>query len=121
MNNSRNQKNEAKLERMQQKKDAGFVAKRFPDVAGIIINMMYNQKGLKGILRTLYFYPNSYAFFRVDCLSRGCVDGGFDLSQVINTMVRDHRIEGKGTLGCEANDPSATHADISYEVAIQYI
>lgn len=118
--NYRNQKNEAKIEKMQQRRDAGSMAKRFPDVAGIIISMTYNQRGIKSILRTLNFSPDSYAFFKVDCLSRGCVDGGFDLTHIINAMIRDRRVEGKGALGCEGNDPSAAHSDIVYEVAIQY-
>ncbi len=115
-----NRKNEARIERMQQRLEAGSVAKRFPDVAEIVINMTYNQRGIKAILRTFNFFPGSYAFFRVDCLSKDCVDGGFDLTQVITTMIRNRRAEAKGELSCEGNDPSANPSAIVYEVAIQY-
>ena len=105
---------------MQQKLDAGPVSSSFPEVANIIISMMYKQRGTKSLLRTVNFSPDSYAVFRVDCLNKDCVDGGFDLTQVINTMIRNRRETGTGELGCEANDPSYTHSDISYDVAIKY-
>jgi len=118
--NMNNRKNEARMERMQQRLEAGSVAERFPEVAGIVINMTYNQKGTKSILRTFYFSPSSYAFFRLDCLSKYCVDGGFDLTQVITAMLGNRKAEAKGALSCEGNEPSAGHSDIVYEVAIQY-
>jgi hypothetical protein len=116
-----NRKNETRLERIQQRLDSGSVAEHFPEVAGIVINMTYNQKGTKAILRTCNFAPGSYAFFRVDCLSRNCVDGGFDLTQVITAMIRNRKAVSNGALSCEGNDPSTGHSDIVYEVAIQYI
>jgi len=113
-------KNEARLERMQERIDAGSVAARFPEVEGIIISMTYNQRGTRGLLRTFNFVPSSYAFFRVDCLSKDCVAGGFDLTQVITAMVRNHTKAAKGELSCEGSDPVSGHSDIIYEVAIQY-
>jgi hypothetical protein len=56
----------------------------------------------------------------VNCLRKDCVDGGFDLTQVITTMIRNRRAEGKGTLSCTGTDSSTNHSDIAYEVAIQY-
>jgi len=122
MNNS---KHAARMERMQeimqQKRDAGSVATHFPEVANIIMNMTYNQKGARAILRTFNFTPSSYAFFIVNCLRKDCVDGGFDLTQVITTMIRNRRVEVKGALSCTGTDSSTDHSDIVYEVAIQYI
>lgn len=115
-----NRKHEVKIERMQQRLEAGSVAERYPEVAGIVISMTYNQKGAKSILRTFNFSPDSYAFFRLHCLSKYCVDGGFDLSQVITAMIRNRRTVTNGTLSCEGNEPSAGHSDIVYKVAIQY-
>lgn len=121
MNNSINsRKSAARTERLQQKIDAGFVAKHFPDVSSIVIKMMYNQKGMqKSLPRTVNFFPSSYALFRVDCLSKGCIDGGFDLTQVITAMIRNRRETTKGDLSCEGG-PSLDHSAIVYEVAIQY-
>ena len=105
---------------MQQKHEAGSVATHFPEVANIVMNMTYNQKGARSILRTFHFTPGSYAFFIVNCLRKDCVDGGFDLTQVITTMIRNRRAEVKGSLSCAGTDSSTNHSDIVYEVAIQY-
>lgn len=121
MNNSMNsRKTAARTERLQQRIDAGFVANHFPEVASIVIKMMYNHKGMqKSLPRTVNFFPSSYALFRVDCLSKGCIDGGFDLNQVITAMIRNRRETTKGDLSCEGG-PSPEHSAIVYEVAIEY-
>jgi len=122
VNNSINsRKNASRIERQQRRVDAGSVATQFPEVASIIINMIYNQRGIaKSLPRIVNFYPKSYALFRIDCLCRECVDGGFDLGQVITGMIRNHKEAAKGNLSCEGNDPSADHSTIVYEIAIQY-
>ena len=107
-------------ERMQQRREAGSVATHFPEVANIVMNMTYNQRGAKSILRTFNFTPNNYAFFMVNCLRKDCVDGGFDLTQVITAMIRNRRVEVKGSLSCKGTDSSTGHSGIVYEVAIQY-
>ena len=122
MNNSMNaRKNAARLARRQRKEDAGFMAAQFPDVAGIVIKMKYSQRGMqKSLPRVINFFPDSYALFRIDCLNKECVDGGFDLTQVITEMIRNRSKVSKGDLGCEGYDPSAGHSTIAYEVAITY-
>ncbi len=122
MNNTRHsRKNATRTERQRQRIDAGLISEQFPEVAQIVINMMYNQKGIKKSLsRTVNFFPSSYAFFRVDCLSKDCLDGGFDLSPLITTMIGKRREAAKGELGCEGNSPSADHSAIVYEVSIRY-
>ena len=117
-----NRNNRATLERNQHRLDAGILSRHYPEVASIVVSMMYKQKGLaQPILRTLNLYPESSAFFKVDCLSDDCVDGGFDLSQVINSMIRNHSKEVKGELGCDDSGPRADHSSIAYAVAIQYL
>jgi len=115
-----NKKNVTRTERLQQRLDAGSVANHFPEVARIDIRMMYSQKGIKSLLRTFNYAPGSYAFFRVDCLSKDCVDGGFDLTQVITGMIRNRKAAAKGELICRGDSPSAEHSAIVYEVAIRY-
>ena len=113
--------NQASIERNQRRLDAGLMSTHYPEVASIVISMMYKQKGVANPLRrTLNFYPSSYAFFKVDCLSNDCVDGGFDLTQIINSMIRNHSKEVKGELGCDDSGSRADHSNIVYEVAIQY-
>jgi hypothetical protein len=122
MNNSMNaRKNAARLERQQRKLDAGFMVAQFPEVTGIVINMIYSQRGiLKSLPRVVNFFPGSYALFRIDCLNKGCASGGFDLTRVITEMIRNRREAAKGDLSCEGDGPAADHSTITYEVAIQY-
>ena len=119
-----NSKNLARMERMQemmqQRREAGSVATHFPEVANIVMNMTYNQRGAKSILRTFNFTPESYAFFVVNCLRQDCVGGGFDLTEVITSMIRNRRAEVRGALGCKGTDSSTNHSDIAYKVSIQY-
>ena len=111
---------EKKQEMLQQRHEAGSVATNFPEVANIVMNMTYNQSGSKSILRTFNFTPNSDAFFVVNCLRKDCVDGGFDLTEVITALIRNREVEGKGSLNCKGTDSSTGHSGIVYEVAIQY-
>jgi hypothetical protein len=111
---------EKKQELMQRRREAGSVASHFPEVANIVMRMTYNQRGAKSILRTFHFTPGSYAFFIVNCLRQDCIDGGFDLTQIITTMIRNRRMEVKGELSCTGTDSSTNHSDIVYEVVIQY-
>jgi len=122
MNNSMNsRKNAARVERQQRKVDAGFMVAQFPEVASIVVSMMYNQRGIqKSLPRVVNFFPGSYALFRIDCLNKECSEGGFDLTQVITGMVRSRREAAEGNLSCEGVGPSADHSTIAYEVAIQY-
>lgn len=122
MNNSiNNKKNTARIARQQRKLDAGLVEVQFPEVTGIVINMVYNQKGIqKSLSRVVNFFPGSYALFRINCLNKECIDGGFDLTEVITGMIRNHRKAAKGDLSCEGDCPSADHSTITYEVAIHY-
>jgi hypothetical protein len=83
--------------------------------------MMYKQQGIANpIHRVMNFSPGSYAFFKVDCLSDDCVDGGFDMSRVITSMIRNHSESTKGELGCDDDGPRPGHSKIVYEIAIQY-
>jgi hypothetical protein len=117
-----NKKNAAKTEKLQQKIEAGFVSAHFPEIDSIEISMIYNQRGIsKSVPRVVNFFPGSYAFFRVDCLNKDCVDGGFDLSQVITSMIRNRSETVKGNLGCEGTGTSADHSTIVYEIGIQYV
>jgi len=112
---------EKRQEMMHQRREAGSVASRFPEVASIVMNMSYKQKGITPILRTFHFTPNSYAFFIVNCLREDCVGGGFDLTEVITAMIRNRKVGTKGALCCRGTDSSASHSDIAYEVTIQYV
>jgi hypothetical protein len=111
---------EKKQEIMQQRRESGSLLTHYPEVASIDMTMTYNQKGAKSILRTFQFLPDSYAFFIINCLRKDCVDGGFDLTEVVNAMIRNRKVKAKGTLSCKGTNFPTSHSDIVYEVSIQY-
>lgn len=116
------------LAKMEQKREkriaAGLISEQYPAVSGIVINMTYFQKASNPILmiRTVNFFPHSYAYFNMECMIKGCVDGGFDLTSIVDNMVKSHKKSRKGKmLCCGKNDNlSPDHAYISYEIRIQY-
>ncbi len=113
--------NQASIDRNQRRLDAGLLSKHFPNVASIVISVMYKQQGIANpIQRVINFFPSSYALFELDCLSDDCVDGGFDMSRIITSMIRNHSKLSKGELGCDDNGSRPDHSNIVYKVAIQY-
>ncbi|MEW6600972.1 MAG: hypothetical protein AB1499_08370 [Nitrospirota bacterium] len=112
---------QTRRDKNQERVDTGFVNKHFPDVASIVIDIRYTQNGAKSLVRKMNYAPDSYAFFKVACLSDDCVDGGFDMTGIINSMVRNHSRESKGELLCDDTGPRPGHSNIVYEVTIQYV
>ena len=90
--------------KMDQKKQnrliAGVVQDRFPEVSGIVINMTYYQRGANPILmeRTVNIFPSSDAYFKMDCMIKGCDGGGFDLTPVIAGMAKTRKHVKKGAI-----------------------
>ena len=107
-------------EKMKQKHEAGSIATHFPEVAKIVMKMTYSQKGSNSIRRTFHYNPSSSAFFIINCLRKDCVDGGFDLTKVINSMIKNHTVETKGELTCKGTDSLINHSDIVYKITIHY-
>jgi hypothetical protein len=106
----------------QRKLAAGLVSECFPDVLDIKVRMTYYHKGATPVLmvRIVNFWPSRHAYFNMDCMTKGCVDGGFDLTPVIGAMVKHHKNFGKGKLSCKGNSPSSDHTSIDYEITIKY-
>ncbi len=104
--------------------DAGVVSDRFPGVSGIVIQMKYYRKISNPALmiRTVNFFPTSYAYFNMECMVKECVGGGFDLTSVIAAMIRKHEKLVKGKMSCRGENEAldAAHARISYEISIKY-
>lgn len=113
-------KNEATEERARQKLESGLMSENFAEVSNITVKMKYVKEGTTSLLRTLNFYPESHAFFRVSCLGEGCEAGGLDLTRVITKTIKAHKTSTKGVLTCKNKDPAAVHAVINYEVSLKY-
>jgi hypothetical protein len=116
------EKNAARREKTQQRLESGLISEHFPKVSSIVIDVTnsYGERNPITVLRTLNFWPNSYAYFNIDCLSDRCVDGGYDLNQVITMMIRSHRDSEEGELSCDSSNLSSGHSRINYKVSILY-
>src|SRR4030042_2956395 len=116
------------LENMELKKqlrlEAGLLSERFPEVSDIVVNMTYYQKAVNPVMmvRNINFWPSRHAYFNMDCMMKGCLDGGFDLTSVITGMIKKRNNSVKGKLVCNGkNDTlSSGHASIDYEITIKY-
>ncbi|MGO9377037.1 MAG: hypothetical protein ACLP29_00635 [Dissulfurispiraceae bacterium] len=52
-------------------------------------------------------------------MSKDCIEGGFDFTDIINSMIDKRKITSCGKLGCEGG-PAGEHSAIVYDVAIHY-
>lgn len=119
------QQQQAKVElKKQNTSAAGLVSERFPEVAGMVIHMTYYQNGINPVLmvRKLNVFPTSAAYFKMDCMIKGCDNGGFDLTPVIKAMIKDRKKEKKGSIDCKGKVDAVTaeHASVDYDIAIKY-
>ena len=116
------------LKKMEIKKqlrlDAGLVSDKFPNVSGIVIHMTYYHNAENPVLmeRTVNVFPESYAYFNMECMTKSCETGGFDLSKLIRGQVKGHKKSVKGKMVCKGKngDLPSNHASIAYEINIKY-
>jgi hypothetical protein len=108
----------------QRKLESGLVSECFPEVSYIVIHMTYYLKGVDqaSMVRTVNFWPSRHAYFNMDCMIKDCVDGGFDLTSVINHMIKKHEKSGKGDLSCKGKISNRTsqHSRVAYKISIKY-
>ncbi|MCK5427700.1 MAG: hypothetical protein KAJ34_08395, partial [Thermodesulfovibrionia bacterium] len=99
-------------------------SERFPKVSGIVIYMTYYHKAENPVLmkRTVNFFPTSYAYFKIECIVKGCEGGGFDLKRVVTGQIKNHKKLLKGEIICKGKngDTVSCHSNISYEINIKY-
>ena len=116
------EKNAARREKTQQKLESGLISEHFPKVSSIVIDVTnsYGKINPITVSRILNFWPNSYAYFNIECLSKGCLNGGYDLDQVITMMIRTRKKSEEGELVCDGNNISFDHSNIHYKINIRY-
>jgi hypothetical protein len=119
MINSRH--SEARQAWIQEEREAGTLADKFPEVEKIIVTMTHWQRGIRSVVRNRWFHPSSFAFFKMSCLSKHCVNGGFDMSRLITEMIGSRSCAGTGELDCYGVEPKACPAHVAYEIAIAYV
>ncbi len=102
---------------------AGLISERFPGVSQIVLRMSYYQRGARNVvmIRTVNFSPTDYAYFHIDCTRDECTNGGFDLTPIVDNLVRDRKKSVKGRLLCDGKGGTLApnHASIGYEVSIE--
>jgi hypothetical protein len=117
------EKNIAKMEKRKLKLESGLISERFPDIESIFvkINNSYGRKNPITIAREINFLPESQAYFIIECLNKNCLDGGFNLAGVIDTMIKSHTVSREGELSCNGSELSPEHSHIFYKITINYI
>ena len=113
----------AELQR-EKKQKAGLMSDKYPRVSGIVINMTYYHNVANRVLmeRMVNFFPTSYAYFNMECMIKGCEEGGFNLTRLIAKQIKNNKRVLKGKMDCKGmNGTLATnHSSVSYEVNIKY-
>ncbi len=104
--------------------EAGLVNDRFPTVASIVISMTYYHNAENPVLmeRTVNIFPNSQAYFIMECMIKTCENGGFDLSPIIAKQIKQRKKSVKGKMNCKNKSPelASNHASISYEITSKF-
>ncbi len=102
----------------------GLISDRYPGVSNIELRMTYYQRTVDPVLmkRTVSFTPTNYACFRMDCMRDECSNGGFDLTPVITSLVKNRKTSVKGNIACQGKTENLghNHASIAYEVNVEY-
>ncbi len=100
----------------------GFVSERYAGVSSIQFKMTYYHRSVNPVLmeRTLTLSRDNYAGFRMQCLTDGCINGGFDLEPVVSALVKSGRNSTRGRIACRGKHAVHHHASLGYEVKIEY-
>lgn len=115
---------EALEERNRQMEATELMSARFPGVRSIVVTMNYVHGAGSPVRRTLSFYPENHAFFRIGPPGQERDGGGIDLTYLIHRMVRSRDRVGAGDFtrrpeGEGSAQESAGHRG-DYRVAITY-
>ena len=102
----------------------GLLSKKYPNVSGIVIHMTYFNNSENPLLmeRTVNVFPSSYAYFLMECMTKTCEEGGFNLSRIISKHIKLKKKVARGEMICKGKIDKATkdHASISYKIEIKY-
>jgi hypothetical protein len=108
----------------QKKIDAGLVSDCYPTVFSIVVYMRYYKKlsDTVSMIRTVNFFPSNYAYFHMACIIKECMNGGFELTPVIKSLIKKRKKSGTGKMVCGGKNDglSSGHTNISYEINIKY-
>lgn len=124
----KNQINSEEVLFWQQYQKASAIKELFPKVALLIVKYtFYADGGAKMIKNDKTEYkPQDKAFFRINCVQRECVKGGYDLLTVIadilnaNQENRHDRLFCKGWQDMERIGKYHCLYELHYDITVQY-
>jgi hypothetical protein len=114
--------------RRQREQFASKLSKLNPDVEEIRGEFRFTPNDPPQTPRdqTKVWWPDSDAFFEINCLDRECICGGFDLSRVIGEALRNRQTVVEGQLTCagwqdrERYRKNTCYNTLDYRLAIKY-
>ena len=116
------------IKKMELKKQArlkeGLLSEKHPNVSGIVLLMTYFNNSENPLLmeRTVNVFPSSYAYFLMECMTKTCEEGGYDLTKIIAKTIKQKKKVVRGEMPCKGKIDKAAmdHASIKYEINIKY-
>jgi hypothetical protein len=58
----------------------------------------------------------------MECMIKGCEEGGFDLTRIVKKQIKDSKKVLKGKMVCKGKngESSSEHSSIAYDINIKY-
>lgn len=115
--------------RWQEYNAAPTIAERYPNVAALTIEMVFHDdSGTAEIDTRTQHYPISQAktIIRIKCPNYECVRGGFDLTNVVASMINSGERSEEGRLECQGwQDQERVGqyhclTDLVYKITVEY-
>lgn len=82
---------------------SGYIRERYPMVKAIDFDFTYEDVDQAKIIKEERFSwgPSQPAFFQFNCPLYECVNGGFNLSPTMTSLISERRTADEGTLRCQ--------------------
>jgi hypothetical protein len=116
--------------KQQERIAAGFIKDRFPEVVSIKIKKDFidydTNEHLNENSQEWDIPLTTYALFEIKCPMYECVDGGFDLTDIITKTIKNKLTHKKGSLTCQGwqdQERVGKHQCLTkllYEIRIEY-
>ena len=100
----------------------------YPQVDKIILHLSFNNNGYEKF-DTMEFSHVDLSYFKIECINRECLVGGFDLSNLIRELVLSKNCELDGHLICNGYQDYKRYTakqyhclcKLNYKIEIRYI
>lgn len=92
-------------------KKGATLSELYPDVRRITLFVAFEEADAESEpnYQQIIFTADTEAIFRLDCSRDACVGGGFDLTPVVDEMVKNSESRVHGKLACEGTLGSGGH------------